>query len=62
MNRLIRKLAPDQRPAALAILAEWNMAPRRPGPGLAEPERSELDPTKTFVALADGVVIGVASC
>ena len=57
----IRKMLEEDRPKLMEILACWNMAPRPPTREAPDPERSMLLTDNTFVALADGVLIGVAS-
>jgi len=51
----------DDRADVMALLAYWNMAPRAPSSEVPQPERSTLIVDHTFVAVADGVVIGVGS-
>jgi N-acetylglutamate synthase-like GNAT family acetyltransferase len=58
---LIRKMREADRPAAMDILAYWNMAPRPPTAQVPDPERSDLVIENSFVAVADGAVVGVAS-
>lgn len=58
---VIRKMRPDDVDRAVAILAQWNMAPMPPSPEVPDPERSALDVGNAFVALADGEVVGVCS-
>ncbi|MEM8885976.1 MAG: GNAT family N-acetyltransferase [Planctomycetota bacterium] len=57
----IRRILPAEVDAAMAILDGWNMAPRAPDAGTPEVERSGLDLARTFVALHEGRVVGVAS-
>lgn len=57
----IRKMREEDRPRLMEILARWNMAPRPPTPEAPEPERSALLLDNTFVAIADGAPVGVAS-
>lgn len=57
----IRRILPGEVDAAMAILDGWNMAPRPPDAGTPEVERSGLDLARTFVALHEGRVVGVAS-
>lgn len=54
----IRKMRPDEVPAARAILEAWNMAPREEE---ADAERSEIRVENSFVAEDDGRVVGTAS-
>lgn len=61
MQLEIRKIRPDEIGRALEILAQWNMAPFAPNVECPEPERTELSAENTFVALAEGSVVGVAS-
>lgn len=58
---MVRKMKPEEHAAAIAILAQWNMAPLSPSDAVPSPERSELDPSRTFVAVDRGAVVGVAS-
>jgi N-acetylglutamate synthase-like GNAT family acetyltransferase len=60
-NVTIRKMRDSDRPEAMDILAGWNMAPRPPSADVPDPERSALIVENSFVAIADGTVIGVAS-
>ena len=57
----IRKMRPEEADDAIGILARWNMAPIAPSATHPDPERSGLDPDRTFVALAEGRVVGVGS-
>lgn len=54
----IRKMRPDDVPAARAILREWNMAPREDE---LDAERSEIRVENSFVAEEEGRVVGTAS-
>lgn len=58
---IVRKARADDESAALAILAEWNMAPVAASDEVPNPERSRLDIAKTFVAQANDSLVGVAS-
>ena len=58
---VIRRMREADRPAAMNILAYWNMAPQPPSADVPDPERSALIVENSFVAIADGVVVGVAS-
>lgn len=57
----IRKAREDELSRAVEILAHWNMAPRARSTECPDPERTGLSPDLTFVALADGRIVGVAS-
>jgi N-acetylglutamate synthase-like GNAT family acetyltransferase len=56
----IRKMRQEDRPAVLALLGRWNMAPVPPRAG-EEAEATGLEPERTFVAVHEGRVIGVSS-
>jgi len=58
---VIRKMLQSDIDAALRILARWNMAPVIPSPEIPDPERSFLDIDNAFVAVHEGIVVGVAS-
>jgi len=58
---VIRRMRPEDLPAALAVLDRWNMAPVAPSADIPDPERSELDVTRSFVAEDGGRVVGVCS-
>lgn len=58
MEILIRKMVEEDLPEAVALLARWNMAPR---PDLPDAERSGIERANSFVATAEGRVVGVAS-
>jgi ribosomal protein S18 acetylase RimI-like enzyme len=60
MQILVRKMAPGDLPRVTAILAHWNMAPAPASAEQPEPELACL-PANTLVALADRVIVGVAS-
>lgn len=53
----IRPMRPDDVPAAMRILEEWNMAPDS---DRENAERSEIFVENAFVAVADGEVVGTA--
>lgn len=57
----IRKMRPEETESAIGILAQWNMAPVAPSAEHPDPERSGLELDKTFVAVAGGTIVGVAS-
>lgn len=61
MSVAIRKMREGDLPDALALLAEWNMAPRPPTAEIPDPERSSLNIEHSFVAMHDGQLVGVAS-
>jgi N-acetylglutamate synthase-like GNAT family acetyltransferase len=54
----IRPMRPEDVPAAIAILAKWNIAPT---PGRVNAERSSIDVERSFVAEHDDVILGTAS-
>ena len=56
----IRKMRHADRPAVLALLARWNMAPIPARPG-EEAEATGLETGRTFVAVHDGRIVGVSS-
>ena len=59
---IIRRMHEEDRPAVMAILTKWNMAPIAPCPEVPDPERSSLDTDgTTFVAVTEDRVVGVAS-
>ncbi len=61
MSVVIRKMQPEDLPAVMAILSQWNMAPRS---DLENAERSEVVVENTFVAereIGFGGIVGVAS-
>ena len=55
---IVRPMMPEDLPAATAVLAKWNMAPR---PDLEDAERSGIDVSNSFVAERDGEILGMAS-
>ena len=57
----IRKMREEDRLQVLRLLGLWNMAPRSPAPEFPEPERATIIVENTFVAVAAGSVVGVAS-
>lgn len=61
MSVEIRKMREDDLNDALALLAEWNMAPRMPTAETPDPERTTLNIGNSFVAMHDGKLVGVAS-
>ncbi|MCC6946505.1 MAG: GNAT family N-acetyltransferase [Bradyrhizobiaceae bacterium] len=58
---VIRKMHEDDRPRVMELLSFWNMAPRAASPEIPDPERSSLIVEHTFIAIADGTLVGVAS-
>ena len=58
---LIRKMRAEDVPACMAILAQWNMAPRAPSADTPDPERSGIDIANGFVAEAEGRIVGTCS-
>lgn len=61
MSIEIRKMREDDLNDALALLAEWNMAPRAPTAETPDPERTTLNVDNSFVAMHNGNLVGVAS-
>jgi ribosomal-protein-alanine N-acetyltransferase len=57
----IRKMRQDDRPAIVALLAGWNMAPLETGADARNTEATGLEPHRTFVAVHEGRVVGVSS-
>jgi len=57
----IRKMAPEDTAPAMAILEEWNMAPRAADDDVPNPERSGINIDNTFVAVAGDDIVGVGS-
>jgi N-acetylglutamate synthase-like GNAT family acetyltransferase len=57
----IRRMRTPDLDAVTAILALYHMAPVAPGPQVPDPERTGLDLDRTFVAVAGGGIVGVAS-
>lgn len=57
----IRKMREEDRGQVLRLLGLWNMGPRSSTPECPEPERTTIIVKNTFVALAGGSVVGVAS-
>jgi len=57
----IRKMIPADLDQAIAILAKWNMAPIKPSNEVPNPERADLDVTKSFVAFDGNQILGVSS-
>ncbi len=58
---VIRRAGPADRRAALALLAHWKIAPVPASPACPDPERSDLDLSRSFVAMAGSALVGVAS-
>lgn len=57
----IRKMRNEDLPACMAILAQWNMAPRPPSDDAPEPERTGIEVANGFVAEAEGRIVGTCS-
>lgn len=57
----IRKMRADDLPACMAILAQWNMAPRAPSADTPDPERSVIEVDNGFVAESGGRIVGTCS-
>ncbi len=57
----IVKLAKKEVPEAMALLEQWNMAPRPASAEIPNPERESLIIEHTFVAKDNGKIIGVGS-
>lgn len=58
---LIRKMKLEDTAPAMALLAQWNMAPVSASPSIPNPERDHLELDNTFVAILRGKLVGVAS-
>lgn len=58
---VVRKMREDDLSACLAILGQWNMAPRPPSAAVPDPERSAIDVANGFVAECDGRIVGTCS-
>lgn len=54
----VRKMQDEDLPACMAILENWNMAPRLPSADTPEPERTGIDVANGFVAEVDGRIVG----
>jgi N-acetylglutamate synthase-like GNAT family acetyltransferase len=61
MAATIRRMRDGDLPGVLRVLAHWNMAPVAPSAEIPDPERSGIDVTRSFVAEAEGRIVGVAS-
>lgn len=57
----IRKMVPEDMAPVMAILAEWNMAPKPADADTPNPERSGIEVGNTFVAVAEDRIVGVGS-
>ena len=57
----IRQMRQAEIGRVVEILAHWNMAPVVQGPDCPDPETTGLDEGRTFVAIAGGTIVGVAS-
>ena len=57
----IRKMREQDLPACMAILEDWNMAPRPPSDDTPEPERTAIEVANGFVAEAGGRIVGTCS-
>ncbi len=58
---LIRKMQSEDMATAIALLAQWNMAPVQASTFIPQPERDHLELENTFVAILQGKLVGVAS-
>lgn len=58
---LIRKMRVEDTSPAMALLAQWNMAPVQASTSIPQPERDHLELGNTFVAILQGKLVGVAS-
>lgn len=58
---VIRKMRAADEADALALLARWNLMPTPASASRPDPERSALSVENGFVAVRDGVVVGVCS-
>lgn len=62
MNAIeIRRMRDEDVASAMAILDGWNMAPRAADAAVPDVERSGLDVSRSFVAVREGRIVGVAS-
>lgn len=57
----IRKMRPEDTASAMALLAQWNMAPVQASASIPQPERDRLELDNTFVAILQDKLVGVAS-
>jgi len=57
----IRKMRPEDDDRIVAILSHWNMAPVPATPERPDSEIAAIEIGNTFVASADGKIVGVAS-
>jgi len=57
----IRPMHADDRDRVVEVLACWGMAPVAASAACPDPERSGLEIGRTFVAVAQGRIVGVAS-
>lgn len=57
----IRKMRVEDIAPALALLAQWNMAPVQASASIPQPERDRLELDNTFVAMLQDKLVGVAS-
>lgn len=58
---LIRKMRVEDTAPAMALLAQWNMAPVQASLSIPHPERDHLELSNTFVAILQGKLVGAAS-
>ncbi len=61
MKVVIRRMRESDRPRVMELLDAWNMAPFAPTAEIPAPDRTGLDVERTWVAEADGRVVGTAS-
>jgi N-acetylglutamate synthase-like GNAT family acetyltransferase len=57
----IRKMRPEDMDSAMALLAEWNMAPVVPTPEIPDPERTGIEMSNAFVAFVANRLVGICS-
>lgn len=57
----IRKMRLEDTASAMALLAQWNMAPVQASASIPQPERDRLELDNTFVAILQDKLVGVAS-
>jgi len=58
---LIRKMRVEDTAPAIALLAQWNMAPVQASPSIPQSECDHLELDNTFVAILRNKLVGVAS-
>lgn len=61
MNIIIRRLLPEDIPCVLEILSFWNLGPVAASPECPDPEKSSISIDTAFVAVDNGLVVGIGS-